>query len=182
MKYCTVCGATVSLRVPDDDNRERWVCDHCETVHYQNPRIIVGCLAAYDDRILLCRRAIDPRRGYWTLPAGFMENGETSIEGALRETWEEARARVDEPKLYTLFDLPHISQVYMFFRADLVDGRYGVGPESLEADLFCEHEIPWEQLAFPVIDRTLRFYCADRKVGRFPVRNEVISRSMKQQS
>lgn len=179
MKYCTVCGATVSLRVPSDDNRERWVCDRCETVHYQNPRIIVGCLATYGDGILLCRRAIEPRHGYWTLPAGFMENGETSIEGALRETWEEAHARVDDPALYTLFDLPHISQVYMFYRADLVGGHYGIGPESLEVALFREHEIPWDQLAFPVIDRTLRLYCADRKVGQFPVRSEVISRPLK---
>jgi ADP-ribose pyrophosphatase YjhB (NUDIX family) len=174
MKYCSLCGKPVVVRVPADDNRDRFVCDHCDTVHYQNPRIVVGCLPVHEDRILLCRRAIEPRRGYWTLPAGFMENGETSIQGAQRETMEEACAVATGLQLYTLFDLPHISQVYMFYRAVLEDGRYGVGSESLDAGLFHHDDIPWDEMAFPVVTRTLRHFLDDWERGEFPVRNEVI--------
>jgi ADP-ribose pyrophosphatase YjhB (NUDIX family) len=160
----------VEQRIPPGDDRLRFVCVHCQVVHYQNPRLIVGCLPVHGERVLLCRRAIEPRKGFWTLPAGFMENGETTLDGALRETWEEARARVAGPELYRIFDLPYINQVYMFYRADLLDGTFGVGPESLEAELFLEHEIPWRELAFPVVVETLREFFADRQRGIYPVR------------
>jgi ADP-ribose pyrophosphatase YjhB (NUDIX family) len=174
MKYCSLCGKPVVVRVPADDNRDRFVCDHCNTIHYQNPRIVVGSLPVYEDRILLCQRAIEPRRGFWTLPAGFMENGETSVEGARRETMEEACATLSKLELYTLFDLPHISQVYMFYRAELEQGKYGVGAESLDTDLFRIEDIPWKELAFPVVSRTLRYYIDDLERDSFPVRTEVI--------
>ncbi|NPU95439.1 MAG: NUDIX hydrolase [Gammaproteobacteria bacterium] len=175
MKYCSHCGHPVSLKVPEGDNRERHVCDNCGTVHYQNPRIIAGTLPVFGDRVLLCRRAIEPRLGYWTLPAGFMENGETTEQAAARETFEEADAEVDIHGLYTVFNLPHISQVYLFFRADVIDGRHGPGTESLESRLFEEHEIPWQDLAFPTVARTLQFFFADRRAGEFPVRVEDIT-------
>ncbi|MBU2331577.1 MAG: NUDIX hydrolase, partial [Gammaproteobacteria bacterium] len=161
MKYCNQCGDPVLVRVPDGDNRPRFVCDSCQTVHYQNPRIVAGCVPVWDDRVLLCRRAIEPRRGYWTLPAGFMENGETMQQAAERETLEEACARVRDLQLYTLFDLPHINQVYMFFRAELVDLDFCAGDESLEVKLFHQQDIPWSELAFPTIGRTLECFFAD---------------------
>lgn len=170
MNFCSACGQKVSLRIPDGDSRPRFICDHCHTVHYQNPKIVCGCLPVWENKVLLCRRAIEPRRGFWTLPAGFMENGETTIEGAARETWEEAEARVTVGELYCLFNIPHISQVYMMFRAELQDGTFGVGPESLETALFSEDEIPWNDLAFPTIARTLRYFFEDRKKGSFPFR------------
>jgi len=169
VKYCSTCSKPISWRVPDNDDRERFVCDHCDTIHYQNPRIVVGCLPVWEGRVLLCRRSIHPRKGYWTLPAGFMENAETTLEGARRETWEEARARVSDESLYTIFDLPHISQVYMFFRARLIGPAYAAGPESDEVALFAEADIPWRELAFPVIGETLRRYFEDRATGVFPV-------------
>jgi ADP-ribose pyrophosphatase YjhB (NUDIX family) len=168
MKYCTHCGATVSLAVPRGDTLPRHICDDCGTIHYQNPKVVVGCIAEWDDdRILLCRRAIEPRYGLWTLPAGFMENGETVQQGAARETLEEARARVEIGPLYTLFNLPHINQVYMLFRARLLDLDFGPGAESLDVALIEEAEIPWEAIAFPVIEESLRLYYQDRAAGRF---------------
>ncbi|MBA53627.1 MAG: NUDIX hydrolase [Pseudomonadales bacterium] len=172
MKYCSECGSEVSFKVPEGDNRERHVCDGCGVIHYINPRIIAGTLPTYEGKVLLCRRAIEPRKGYWTLPAGFMENGETSAEAAARETIEEAEARVNIHGLYTVFNLPHISQVYLFYRADVIDGQYGVGVESLESQLFDEQDIPWNELAFPTIHRTLQHYFEDRKTDQFPVRTE----------
>ncbi len=121
VKYCSTCGQSVGLRIPNGDNRERFVCDGCGTIHYQNPKVVTGCLPVYGDRVLLCRRAIQPRAGLWTLPAGFLENGETSSDGAIRETLEEACANVSIEGLYAVFNLPHISQIYMFFRASLLD-------------------------------------------------------------
>ena len=174
MNYCSTCGAPVSKQIPPGDDRERFVCSVCDTIHYQNPKIVTCCVPVFEDRILLCRRAIEPRRGLWTLPGGFLETGETASDGAARETWEEARARVDEHALYTVFNLPHISQVYMFFRAQLIGGRYGVGEETLETRLFRERDIPWNELAFPVISRTLAHYFRDRSHGEFPVRVEDI--------
>lgn len=170
MKFCSECGHTVSLKTPENDNRPRYVCDACDYIHYQNPRIVTGCLPVWENRVLLCRRAIEPRRGYWTLPAGFMENGETSLEGALRETWEEAEAEVIDTHLYRMFDLPYINQVYIFFRGTLRDGEFGVGVESLETALFHEADIPWQELAFPIVSETLQDYFADRKSAEFPVR------------
>jgi ADP-ribose pyrophosphatase YjhB (NUDIX family) len=172
MKFCSQCGNPVTRMIPAGDNRMRHVCAHCATVHYENPRIVAGCLPVWRDQVLLCRRAIEPRRGYWTLPAGFMENGETIEQAAARETLEEACARVRDLSLYTLFDLPHISQLYMIFRAELVDLDFAVGEESLEVRLFAEIEIPWSELAFPTIGRTLECFFADRRQNLFPVRNE----------
>lgn len=174
MKFCSQCGGPVSQRIPSGDNRPRHVCDQCATVHYQNPRIVAGCLPVWGDQVLLCRRAIHPRLGYWTLPAGFMENGETLAEAAARETLEEACARVHDLQLYTLFDLPHINQVYMLFRAELSDLDFAPGEESLDVRLFHQSEIPWSELAFPTIGRTLECYFADRPQRAFPLRTEAI--------
>jgi len=177
MKFCSTCGSAVVQEIPAGDDRQRHVCKDCDTIHYQNPRIITGCLALHEDKVLLCKRAIAPRHGYWTLPAGFMENGETTTEGALRESWEEAKARIEIESLYTLFNLPHINQVYMFYRGQLANLEFGPGIESLEVELFSEPDIPWDQLAFPVVNRTLELYFSDRKTGDFPVHNEDLIRS-----
>ena len=174
MNFCSNCGSAVALTVPPGDNRERHVCNDCDTVHYVNPRIVTGCLPIWEDQVLLCLRAIEPRRGYWTLPAGFMENGETIAAGAARETVEEANARVSDLELYTVFSLPHISQVYMFFRAQLSDLDFSSGEESLDVRLFKEDEIPWDNLAFPVITQSLQFYFEDRRLGDYPVRSREI--------
>ena len=176
MNFCTSCGAAVALRIPDGDDRERFVCTVCEVIHYVNPRVIVGCVPVHEGRILLCKRAIEPRSGYWTLPAGFMENGETTVQGAARETWEEARARVTGLELYRVFDVPHINQVYMFYRCQVVNGEFGVGPESTETALYREQDIPWDEIAFPVVQETLREYFADCESGHFPVRVSAIER------
>ena len=170
MKFCSECGQTVTARIPSGDTRSRFICDHCETIHYQNPRIVAGVLATHKRHVLLCRRAIEPRIGYWTLPAGYMENGETTEEAALRETWEEARASMQEQELYMLFNLPHINQVYMFFRGELADLDFSAGEESLEVKLFSEEEIPWSELAFPTVGKTLKQYFIDRQSNHFPVR------------
>jgi len=174
MKFCSNCGSAVALIVPRGDNRERHVCSDCDTVHYVNPRIVTGCLPVWQDQVLLCLRAINPRRGYWTLPAGFMENGETIAAGAARETVEEANARVSDLELYTVFSLPHISQAYMFFRAQLCDLEFSSGEESLDVRLFKEDDIPWDNLAFPVITQSLQFYFEDRRLGSYPVRSREI--------
>lgn len=172
MNFCSDCGAKVVHKVPAGDNRPRYVCEACETIHYQNPKIICGCLPVWEDKVLLCKRGIEPRYGLWTLPAGFMENGETTQEGAARETWEEAAAKVRIGELYCVFNIPQISQVYLMYRGEIIDGNFGVGEESIEAGLFAEEAIPWDELAFPSIKRTLRYYFSDRKLGQFPVRVE----------
>lgn len=174
MKFCSSCGETIVLLVPEGDDRERFVCSACEFIHYVNPRVIVGCVPIYQGKVLLCKRAIEPRKNYWTLPAGFMENGETTLAGAARETWEEARGKVSDMELYRIFDVPYISQVYMFYRCHLDDGAYGVGPESLETGLYSESEIPWNDIAFPVVKETLREYFDDTREGHFPVRVSAI--------
>jgi len=182
MNFCSHCGKAVAHKIPDGDNRHRYVCDHCDRIHYQNPRIIAGCLpifqysASEPDRVLLCKRAIEPRKGLWTLPAGFLENGETTADGALRETHEEANANAEIIELYTVFSLPHISQVYMFFRARLLDLEFSAGVESLDVKLFDESEIPWDELAFPVITETLQHYYRDRHSEQYPVRYAEIIR------
>jgi ADP-ribose pyrophosphatase YjhB (NUDIX family) len=167
MNFCSNCGTRVSFRVPEGDNLPRHVCDACGSIFYQNPKMVVGCIPEWEDRILLCRRAIEPRYGLWTLPAGFMENGETVGQAAARETLEEACARVDIGALYTFINLPHINQVYIMFRARLADLDYAPGTESLEVKLFSEEEIPWDDLAFATIRETLTRYFADRKQGNF---------------
>lgn len=177
MKFCSTCGASVSLRIPEGDNRERWVCTDCQTIHYQNPKIVAGSIPEWNGRVLLCRRAIEPRYGLWTLPAGFMENGETTEQAAMRETWEEARARIEIVNLYSLFSIPHINQVYMLFRGELIDGSYEPGHESLECRLFDTDALPWEQLAFPVVEETLKCYVDDKRKGNgFPLQRGEITR------
>lgn len=167
MNYCNHCGHTLSVRIPDGDTLPRHVCGRCGTIHYENPKLVVGCLPEWEDRVLLCRRAIKPRYGLWTLPAGFMENGETTAEGAARETLEEANARIEIIAPYALVNLPDIDQIYLLYRAQLLDLNYHPGQESLEVDLFHEHEIPWAQLAFPTIEHTLHQFFQDRRNGHF---------------
>jgi ADP-ribose pyrophosphatase YjhB (NUDIX family) len=179
MKFCSNCGANVTLRIPDGDDRERHVCPACNIIHYSNPTIIAGALPIYGDQVLLCKRAIEPCYGMWTLPAGFMENGESVEEGALRECWEEAETKLRLDGLYTVFSLPEINQVYMLFKGEVLNGEYGVGPESLETQLYSEEDIPWSELAFPVIRRTLQHYFSDRKTGHFPLRSEALYRHVK---
>lgn len=152
-------GGGPSVRqVPDGDNMERLVCPDCGFVHYENPKVIVGAVCVWHDRYLLCRRAIEPRKGYWTMPAGFLEMGETVAEGAAREVWEEAGARVRMGDLIGVYEIRHLSQVYMVFRAEMVDGDFAAGEESLEADLFHWHDIPWEDLAFPSVRWALEHF------------------------
>ncbi|WP_240342336.1 NUDIX hydrolase [Methylococcus sp. EFPC2] len=160
--------------MPQGDDRLRHICDECGRIHYLNPKVIAGCIPVWEGRILLCRRAIEPRKGYWTLPAGFMEQGETLAEAARREAWEEANVRVDTGDLYTLFSLPHLSQVYVFFQARMVDGRFSPGDESLETRLFAEDEIPWREISFETVYRSLHYFFADRKQGEFVLRTEDI--------
>ena len=147
MKYCSKCGAKLSRKIPHDDNRERWICDDCDTVHYQNPLVVVGCVPERDGQILLCKRAIEPRYGYWTLPAGFMELGETLAQGAARETREEACAEVEIGHMFASVDVVDAGQVHLFFTAKLL-GDFGVGEESLEVALYSKDEIPWDNIAF----------------------------------
>ena len=178
MKYCNACGDKVAQVIPDMDDRLRYVCNGCSIIHYQNPNVIVGCLPFYLDKILLCRRAIEPQKGLWTLPAGFMENGETSLAGAMRETVEEAGATLDGGQLYRIFDVPHINQVYMFYLSRLAEPTFLAGVESLEVGLFSEQDIPWGKLAFPVIYDVLKEYFEDRKVDSYPVRISLPSKQL----
>ncbi|PSF14398.1 NUDIX hydrolase [Marinobacter fuscus] len=180
MKYCSLCGQPVEQRIPEGDNRHRYVCVSCETIHYQNPRIIAGTVPVWQGRILLCRRAIEPRYGYWTLPAGFMENAETTIEAAARETREEALAEVTIDGLYSIIDVPHINQVHMFYRASLVDGSFGAGEESLESKLFSPDCIPWDEISFPTVRKTLELFLADQESGQFGVHVRDIRHPMRQ--
>ncbi|BBL73782.1 NUDIX hydrolase [Methylomagnum ishizawai] len=174
MKFCTHCGGPLHQSIPQGDDRLRHICGACGSIHYQNPKMIAGCIPVWGDRVLLCRRAIEPRLGFWTLPAGFMELGETLAEAARREAWEEATVEVELEPLYTLFSLPHISQVYAFFRANMVAERYAAGEESLEVRLFREEEIPWDEISFETVHRALRFFFEDRRKGGFEFRMEDI--------
>ena len=161
MKYCSSCGGTVSYRVPKDDNRERAICDDCGQVHYRNPLIVVGCVAERDGKVLLCKRAIEPRYGYWTVPAGFMELGESVAAGAARETLEEALATVELGHLFAMVDVVDAGQVHVFYTGRLVSD-YGVGEETLESALFSEDEIPWDDIAFHSGKYALKKYFEDR--------------------
>lgn len=167
IRHCKACGAATEYRVPADDNRERAVCSACGTVHYENPLNVVGTLPVWRDQVLLCRRAIEPRYGLWTLPAGFMELGETIEEGALRETTEEAGARVTLQGLFSVLNVVRVGQVHLFYRAELHDIDFAPGSESLEVRLFREDEIPWDELAFRTVRETLHCYFADRARGVF---------------
>lgn len=138
-------------RIPDGDSIERLVCEGCGFIHYENPKLVVGAVVTWEDRFLLCRRAINPRRDFWTLPAGYMELHETTAEGAMREAWEEARARIAIDGLLAVYEIPRISQVQLIYRARLIDPAFAAGPESLEVRLFGWDEIPWSELAFPSV-------------------------------
>lgn len=161
MNFCSECGDKVSLTTPDNDNRVRHVCVACDTIHYSNPKNVAGAILFQGDKVLLCKRAIEPRLGYWTLPAGFMENEETVKQGAARETYEEARAHAKSLSLFGIFSLPHISQVYMMYVGELANTDFGPGPESLEVELFSESEIPWDDMAFPVVKYCLEKYFSE---------------------
>ncbi|MEO6351459.1 MAG: NUDIX hydrolase [Oxalobacteraceae bacterium] len=167
MKFCSVCAHPVALTIPPDDNRPRFVCAQCGTIHYQNPKMVVGSIPAWEKEgetcVLLCRRAIEPRLGFWTLPAGFMENDETTADAALRETHEEAGANIALHGLFSLLNVRHVHQVHMFYRATLLDLNYLAGPESLEVRIFSESQIPWNEIAFPTVAHTLKFFFEDSK-------------------
>jgi ADP-ribose pyrophosphatase YjhB (NUDIX family) len=167
INFCTSCGAPVEFRTPADEDRPRHICTACGVVHYQNPKMVIGALPVWEDKVLLCRRAIEPRHGLWTLPGGFMENGESTAAAAIRETLEEANARIEIDALYSMYSLPYINQVHMLFRARLLDLDFGPGPESLEVQLFGENEIPWDSLAFRPVKFTLQHYFSERHRGNF---------------
>ena len=166
-KHCKACGSPVEYITPADDNRDRATCTVCGTVHYENPLNVVGTLPVWNAQVLLCRRNIEPRRGFWTLPAGFLELGETTEQGAVRETIEEAGARVELQGLYTLLNVVKVGQLHLFYRARLLDTDFAPGPESIEVKLFSEAEVPWEELAFRTVKETLARYFEDRHQGQF---------------
>ena len=168
MNFCSSCGSRVTLRIPAGENMMRHVCEVCGTIHYKNPLLVIGAIPEHSDgRILLCKRAIEPRHGFWTLPGGFMELGETTGQAAMRETLEEANARVELVQLYTVLSVPHVNQVHMFYRARLLDLDFSAGEESLEVGLYREDAIPWEDIAFRTTAITLGYYYADRKAGTY---------------
>lgn len=174
-KFCSQCGsANITQRIPAGDDHIRDVCDNCGHIYYFNPKIVVGALPIWQGSVLLCKRAIEPRYGKWTLPAGFMEENESLEDGAMRETREEAGARIHDLTLYTSISLPDISQVYMLFRAELSDLNFSSGTESLEVKLFTEAEIPWDEIAFRTITATLKHYFEDRRQGVFPTYTETL--------
>jgi ADP-ribose pyrophosphatase YjhB (NUDIX family) len=166
MKFCSECAHPVTVAIPEGDNRPRHVCTHCGTIHYHNPKMVIGSIPVWERdgelKVLLCKRAIEPRYGYWTLPAGFMENEETTSEAAARETEEEAGANVRLGPLFTLLNVAHVHQVHLFYLAELLDLDFAPGIESLDVRLYAEHEIPWDELAFPTIRSTLELFFADR--------------------
>ena len=181
MKYCSNCASALIVKIPANDTRARYVCESCDTIHYQNPRNVVGTISVYGDKVLLCKRAIEPKHGFWTLPAGFMELGESTSAGAARETQEEAGACVEVGSLYSILNVQHAEQVHLFYLAIMTSPNYCAGDESLEVKLFGEHEIPWAELAFPTVKQTLLWYFADRAQGLFdgypiiPVRSRDIA-------
>lgn len=167
MKFCSNCGSAVVRRVPPGDTLPRWLCDQCGVIHYQNPLMVVGTVPEFEGRVLLCRRAIEPRYGYWTLPAGFMENDETAGQAARRETLEEAGARIELGEPFTLISVPYVNQVHLYYRARLIDLEFKPGEESLEVALYEEAGIPWHDIAFRTVGATLRHWFADRSKGAF---------------
>jgi len=168
IKHCKQCGTAVVYRLPDDgDTKERAVCVSCNTVHYENPLNVVGTVPHWGDKVLLCKRNIEPRWGKWTLPAGFMELGETTAQGAARETDEEAGAEFEMQELLTLINVPRVGQVHLFYRARLLSDSFNPGTETIEARLFAEDEIPWDEIAFRTVKETLERYFADRRAGRY---------------
>jgi ADP-ribose pyrophosphatase YjhB (NUDIX family) len=174
MNFCSNCAHPVVFRIPEGDSLPRHVCDACGRIHYENPRVVAGGIAEYEGRILLCKRAIEPRHGLWTLPAGFMELGESTADAARRETQEEACAELENAQLFSLIDVPHINQVHLFYRGSLTAGRHAAGPESLETGLFSEADVPWEALAFRSVSITLQAYFVDRARGAFGVHAQTL--------
>lgn len=168
VKYCSACGAEMIIMVPEDDDHVRPVCNRCGHVHYDNPKLVVGCIPMLGDQVLLCRRNIEPRKGKWTLPAGYLENGETVEQGAVRETLEETRSHVSIIAPYRMFNLVFVHQIYLMFRARLLDSRFGPTKESTEVRLFSEPEIPWEDIAFESIRQTLADFFSDRPGEIYP--------------
>jgi ADP-ribose pyrophosphatase YjhB (NUDIX family) len=175
IRYCAHCGGSILRQPPPGDGRDRAVCPTCGAIHYENPKLVVGCIPTWEDKILLCRRAIEPRYGYWTLPAGFMENGESTSDGAARETIEEAGARVHDLKPFALIDVPYVHQVHMYFTAQLTDLNFTSGDESLETRLFAENEIPWDDLSFRTVVETLKHFFADRAHGSFSFHHDTLA-------
>lgn len=173
--YCRACGKLTEYRIPPGDSLLRQCCNNCGEIHYDNPKLVLGTLPVWQDKVLLCKRAIEPRLGYWTLPAGFMENNESTAQAALRETDEEAGADIELQELYTLISVPHISQIHGIYRAKLRSPNFAPGEETLEARLFAEDEIPWDDIAFRTIKLTLQHFFADRKQNHFPFRSLEIS-------
>ena len=176
MNFCSNCGDTVVLGTPPGDDRPRYLCESCGTIHYENPKVVVGCIPELDGKILLCRRAIEPRSGKWTLPAGYLENGETVAQGARRETLEEAGANIESVAPYALFNICYVNQIYLMFRARLIDEKFKAGSESTEVRLFLEEDIPWDQIAFTVIEKSLQLYFKDRPTGSYPFHIDDIHR------
>jgi ADP-ribose pyrophosphatase YjhB (NUDIX family) len=187
MKFCSACAAPLIVQIPPDDTRERFVCPACGMIHYQNPKLVVGSIPVWERdgnvQILLCKRAIEPRYGYWTLPAGFMENNETTSQAAQRETVEEAGANIALHELFSILNVPHVHQVHLFYRATLLDLNFAAGTESLEVGLFSESDIPWDDLAFPTVSNTLRFFFADlakvKEGGQFSLHAHDIFKPMR---
>ena len=165
MKFCCYCASPVVSRVPPGDSLPRWICDECGEIHYQNPKLVLGTIPEYQDKVLLCRRAIEPRYGYWTLPAGFMENAETAGQAAARETLEEAGARIELGAPFSMISVPHANQVHLFYRARLLDLDFKPGEETLEIAMVAEADIPWQDIAFRTVGRTLKLWLSDRSAG-----------------
>ncbi|KJV44807.1 NUDIX hydrolase [Acinetobacter indicus] len=174
MNFCGTCGHKTTEKIPLGDHQLRRVCSHCGSIHYVNPKVICGALVLWEDQVLLCRRAIEPRYGLWTLPAGYMELFETMEQGAARETREEAEAEIEIEQLYCMYNIPRIGQIYVLFKAQLIEGQFGAGEETIESRLFSEDEIPWAELAFPSVEHTLRLYFEDRKNQHFPTHLETL--------
>lgn len=176
MNFCSACGATVSLKIPEMEDRLRYVCDQCGMIHYQNPKIITGVVIESEQKILLCKRAIEPRYGFWTMPAGFMENGESTEQAAAREAYEEAGTVLTEMQLFAVVNIPYVNQVHVMYRAQLVNGEFAAGVESLEVKLFHEDEIPWADLAFSSVSKTLQCFLQDRQQKHWQVHNLVLTK------
>ncbi len=175
IRYCTQCGNAVETRIPSDDSRPRAVCPHCHHIQYSNPKIVVGCLLTHGEKVLLCQRDIEPRIGYWTLPAGYMENNEDTSEGALREAREEACAVGEQMRLFAVYDLPRISHVYLLYCGVLVDGYAAVGEETRAVSLLAEADIPWGDIAFPVMTEALQRFFEEKRSGQERVHRAIFT-------
>ena len=175
MKFCCYCASPLVSRVPPGDNLPRWICDECGEIHYQNPKLVIGTIPEHRGKLLLCRRAIEPRYGYWTLPAGFMENSETAAQGAARETLEEAGAHVELGAPFSMISVPRVNQVHLFYLARVVDLDFKPGEETLEVALFDEADLPWKDIAFRTVGLTLKLWLSDRKAGAFTFHAEDIN-------